>query len=173
MLTFWLFCPLRALASWITDAHSFLSTTFCYHLLIFFSHRSFSTSSSHLNLGLALLPFLSGLFTNIFLTVLPWTIHATCPICSSLFFLIPATMSKSLYSSLSSWSVLILHIPCSTAGTCILLNILLSHVPRLFITISATAHISLPYTAAGLASFYILYLNFNCCTHGSRPKYLS
>ena len=38
-------------------------------------------------------------------------------------FLISATMSRCLCSSHNSWSVLILNIPCSTTGTCILLNI--------------------------------------------------
>ena len=155
LLTPWLYDPLRALASWITDAHSSLSTAFCHHLLNFISRRSFSTSSSHLNLCLPLLPLLSGLLPNIFLTVLPWTTFTTCPIHSKLFFLIPAIMSRSLNSSLNSWSALILHMPCSTAGPSNLLNIIPFYVPSLFRSISATAHVSLPHTAAGLASFYI------------------
>lgn len=55
-LTLWLYGPLRALASIITDIHICLSTAFCCCLLTFISHRTFSTSSSHHNLGLPLLP---------------------------------------------------------------------------------------------------------------------
>jgi hypothetical protein len=43
-LTHWRY-GLRALASFITDAHS-LSTTYCHYLLIFISHRLFSTTST-------------------------------------------------------------------------------------------------------------------------------
>jgi len=46
-LTPWLYSPLRALSSLITVTHSSLSTSFCHHLLTFFSRRTFSTSSSH------------------------------------------------------------------------------------------------------------------------------
>jgi hypothetical protein len=46
----WLYSPLRALASWITDAHSSLSTAFSRHLLTCISRRSFGTSSSYRNL---------------------------------------------------------------------------------------------------------------------------
>jgi len=44
--------PLEALDSLIADAHSSLSTAFCRHLLSLISRRSFSTSSSHLSLGI-------------------------------------------------------------------------------------------------------------------------
>jgi hypothetical protein len=46
-------------------------------------------------------------------------------------------MSRPLYSSLSSWSVLTLHIPCSTTGPYILLNIILSLALSHFISISS------------------------------------
>jgi hypothetical protein len=62
-------CPSMSLGLLVIDAYSSLSTALCHHLLIFISCRSFSTSCSHLSLGLSvLLP--SGLLLNIFLTVL-------------------------------------------------------------------------------------------------------
>jgi hypothetical protein len=70
LLTPWLYGPLRHLASLTTDAHSSLSTAFCRQLLTFISRRSFSTISSHLNLGLPFFLLPSGLLSNIFLTVL-------------------------------------------------------------------------------------------------------
>jgi hypothetical protein len=51
-------------------------------------------------------------------------------------------MSRYLYGCLNSWSVLILNIPCSTTRTCVLLNILLSHVRSLYISIAVIAHVS-------------------------------
>ena len=48
----WFYGPLRDLASLTTDAHSSLSTAFCRQFLTFISCRTFSTISSHLNLGL-------------------------------------------------------------------------------------------------------------------------
>jgi hypothetical protein len=48
-------------ATLITDAHSSLSTAFCYHLLTFISDRSFSTSSNHLYLDLPILNLPSSL----------------------------------------------------------------------------------------------------------------
>ena len=68
-------------------------------------------------------PFLhlSGLLSYIFLTVLPWSILATCPTHSKLFFLISATMSRSLYISLSSSSYS--PYPCSTTGPHVPLNL--------------------------------------------------
>jgi hypothetical protein len=79
----WLYGPLRALASWITDAHSSLLTAFSRHLLTCISRRSFGTSSSYRNLHyhhhhlllllillllllLLLLQLPSGLLWNIF-----------------------------------------------------------------------------------------------------------
>ena len=62
-LTCWLYGPQRALASLITDAHSSLPTAFSRHLLTFISCRSFSTSSSHLNLGIFF--YLWLIFVNI------------------------------------------------------------------------------------------------------------
>ena len=86
----------------------------------FVSRRAFSAYSSHLNLGLQLPLLPSGLLPNIFLTDFPWSILTTCPIHSSLFLLISATMSRSLYSSLNSWLVLIFLISCSNTGQCTL-----------------------------------------------------
>jgi hypothetical protein len=63
--------------------------------------------------------------------------------------LMSASMSKSLYSSHYSRLVLMLHIPCSTTGSYILLNIFLSHVFSLFISTSVIGHFSLPYTTTG------------------------
>ena len=157
-LTPWLYGPLKNLASINKDAHS-LSTAFCHHLLTFISHRSFSTSSSHLNPSLPLHLLMSNLLPNIFLTVLPWSILTTCPIHSNLFFLISATMSRPLHSSLISWLVIILHIPYSTTGPYNLLNILLSHVLSLFISNSIKAHVSLPHTTTGFTIF-----KFQCFT---------
>jgi hypothetical protein len=96
------------------DTHFSLSTAFCCHLLTFICHRPFSTSPSRLNLGLPLVLLPSGSLSNIFPTVLHWSIHTTCPVHSNLFSLISATISWFSYSSLSSWLVIILHIPCST-----------------------------------------------------------
>ena len=108
-LTSRLYGPLRALPSLISEAHTSLSTSFCNRFLPFTSHSSFSTSSSHLNLGLHLFLLPSGLFPNIFLTLHPdsFLLHVqSIPVC--------ATMSRSLNNSLSSWSVLTLHIARST-----------------------------------------------------------
>ena len=55
LLAPWLYVPLRALVSLITDTNSSLSTAFCHHLLTLISRRSFSTFTSHLSLGLPLL----------------------------------------------------------------------------------------------------------------------
>jgi len=55
----------------------FLSTVFCRHLLTFISPWSFSTSCSHLYLGLPLLLLPSGLLSKIFLSLLPWSILTT------------------------------------------------------------------------------------------------
>ena len=134
--------PSESLGPLTTETHSFLSAALCHHLLNFLSHRSFSTSSSHLILGLLLLVLHSGLVSSRFLIVLPWSILTTCPINSSLFFLISAALSRSLYSSLNSWLVLIVHIPCSTTSPYIVLHIFLSHVPILFVSISVTDNVS-------------------------------
>ena len=64
----WFYGPLRDLASLTTDAHSSLSTAFCRQLLTFISHRSFSTSSSHLNLTFPLLLLSSDLLSYTYLT---------------------------------------------------------------------------------------------------------
>ena len=56
---------------------------FLFPFLNFISQRSFSTSSSHLNLGLPFLLLPSSFLSNIFVTVLPWSILTTCPIHSS------------------------------------------------------------------------------------------
>ena len=118
LLTPWFYGLPRALAPLIMDAHSSLSTAFCYQVWTFICHRSFSTSSSHLSLGLPLL-LCSGLFSYT-LTVLPWSFLTTCPIHSNNLLLISATIHRSLYSFLNFWLVLILHIPCSTTGPRIL-----------------------------------------------------
>jgi hypothetical protein len=60
LLAPWLYGPLGPLAPLITEAHSSLSTAICRHLLSFISLRSFSTSTSHLHLGLPLLLLPSG-----------------------------------------------------------------------------------------------------------------
>ena len=96
------------------------------------SHRALSASSNHLSLGLPLLLLSSGLLQNTFVTVLSRSIFATCPIHSNLFFLISAPMSRSLYSSLNSWLILILCVPCFTSGPGILLNISLSPCTQSF-----------------------------------------
>ena len=113
LLTPWLYGPRTALATLNTGAHSSLSTAVCHRLLTFISRRSFSTSSTHINLGLPLLPLPSGLFSDIFLTVLTCSILIACPIHPNFFFLISVTTSISLYNSPSSSLVLILQIPCS------------------------------------------------------------
>jgi len=62
LLTSWLYGPLTAFVSLITDAPSSLSTAFCRHPLTFNSHTLFSASSSHLNPCLLLLLLTSGNF---------------------------------------------------------------------------------------------------------------
>jgi hypothetical protein len=107
LITPCMYDPLRALASLIMDACSFLLTALCRHLLTFIFHRSFSLSSSHLNLSLPL-PLLSSLLSNILLTVLRWSVLTICQIRSNFFFSISSAMSRYLYSSLKSWLVNIL-----------------------------------------------------------------
>jgi hypothetical protein len=63
--------------------------------------------------------------------------------------LITATMSKSLYCSLNSWLVIILHVPCSNIGPLILLNIFLSHPFSRSTSIPVIRLVLLPYTTAG------------------------
>ena len=70
-------------------------------------------------------------------------------------------MSTSLYSSLNSWLVLILHIPCSPTGPYILHNIFLSRCTQYFL-------IHLSHSPCLIPSWFhphFTYLNFNCCTH--------
>jgi len=79
----WLSHPLTALVPLITNAHDSLPAAFCCHFLTFISQRSFSTSFSHLSQRLPFLLLPSRLLSNIFVTVLPWSILTTCPIHSS------------------------------------------------------------------------------------------
>ena len=103
--------------------------------------RSFSASSSHLNLGLPLFRLPSGLLLNTFLSALHWSILTACSIHSNLFFLIFATMLRFLYSSLNSRFVPVLYVPCSVTGPYILLNIFLSHIPGIFLSISVIVQV--------------------------------
>jgi hypothetical protein len=52
-------------------------------------------------------------------------------------------MSVILYSFLNFWFILILHIPCSATRPYILLNIFLSYLLLILISISLTAQVSL------------------------------
>jgi len=135
------------------DIHSSLSTACRRHFLTFISSGSFSTSSTHLNLGLPLLllPYFS--LALIYLTVLPWSIRTTGPVHSNLIVLTSAPTSRSSYNTPNSWLLLILYIPCSCTSPHIVLSILLTHAPSLFISVPLTASVSLPYRATGL---YIL-----------------
>ena len=54
------------------------------HFLNIICRRFFSITSSHLNLRLPLLLLPYGLLSNVFITVLPWSILTTYPIHSSL-----------------------------------------------------------------------------------------
>ena len=112
--------------------------------------------SSHLSLGLLLVLLPSGLRSYISLTSLPWSILTTYPTHSNPFILISAATSRSLYSSLNSWLVHIHHIPCSNTAHYILLNIFLSYIPSLVISISAIAPVSLLKTTSGFT--FVLYI---------------
>ena len=144
---------MRALASLLMDTHSFLLTAFfCY-----------------LSLCLPVLLLPSGLLSYIFVTVLSLSILTACPIHSNLFLLIAAAMSRSFYSSLNSWLVLILHIPCSSTGP---------FIPNIFLPCTQSFHIlshSPCFTTKQYNWFHHCFtsLNFNCFTCGSRPNYLS
>ena len=81
-----LYGPLTALAFLTMNAHSSLSNAFYPYLLTFISCRSFSTSSSHLKLGLPILLLSSSWLSNTFLTALPWSILMIHPTESKLFF---------------------------------------------------------------------------------------
>jgi hypothetical protein len=85
LLTPWLLDSLRVLASLITDALSSPPTACCRRLLTFISCKSSRKSSSHLSLGHPVLLLPSDLVSNIFLTLLPWSILTTrtCPVPSS------------------------------------------------------------------------------------------
>ena len=114
-------------------------SAFCPHLLTFISNISFSTSSSHLNLSLPLV-LLPPQFTVKFLNC-PSLIHSyqvSNPLQPLL--KISATTSRSVYSSLNSWLVLILHINCSTTSPYTLLNIFPLPCISLFISTSVTAY---------------------------------
>ena len=99
----WLYSPLRALASLITDANSSVSAALCRHLLTSVSLKSFSKSSNYLNLGLPILLLPTGFLSNIFLSSLPWCILSRRRILPSLFFSLSALVSESLYSSRNFW----------------------------------------------------------------------
>jgi hypothetical protein len=131
LLVPWLYGPLRTSASFMTDAYSSLFWAFFLHLLAFINIKSFSTSSSHLNLGLPTFLLSSGLLSKTFLTTLHWSILVTCPNHSSRFMFISTTKSGALYSSLNSF-LLILYIPCSVTGPYTFLRIFLSHILALF-----------------------------------------
>ena len=158
LFTPWLHSRLRALASSIMDAHSSLSTAFCHHLYIF---QLFQSRSS---------PFRTSLqFTLKYFLNCPSLIHSyymSNPFESPL--LISTAMSRFLYSSINSSLVVIFHIPCSTTGPCTLLDIFLSYM-GLFISIPLTAQFHS--THYSWFHHWFTYLNFNCFTHGSRPKY--
>jgi len=81
LLTPWLYGPLRDLAFLNMNAYSSLSTFISHHLITFISNRYFSTSSSHLNLGLSLLLLSSGLILKYFLNC-PSLIHSYYMSCS-------------------------------------------------------------------------------------------
>jgi len=136
--------------SLITEAHSFLSTAFCRRLLTFISFRFFSTFSTHFQLGLPFLLLPSGLLSNIVLSALH-LIHSYYM--STPFHYLLFDVCYYVYSSLNSCLVLFLHIPYCTTGPYILLNISLSYVPSLFISISVMARVSLPYTKIAFAIF--------------------
>jgi hypothetical protein len=53
---------------------------FCFHHFTFSLHKSFSTPSSHLSLGLPTLLLPSASFSEMFLITLVWSILITCPI---------------------------------------------------------------------------------------------
>ena len=159
--------PSDNLAFFITDALSSLSTALGRHLLTCVSSRPFSAFSSHLNLGLPVLLLTSDLHSNIFLTVLRWSILTTCPVHSNHFLSLSPTTSRNYTAS----SILNLHIPSSTTGPYIHPNIFLPHVPIFSYPSqsSTTFHSHTPQ----LVSLPFLYLNFNFFTNGSRLKYLS
>ena len=73
-----------------------------------------------------------------------------------------AATSRCFYRSLNSRLVLILHIPCSTTGPYLLLNIFFYVFIR-FISVSLMPHVSLPYTAAGFT--VVLCVLILCALH--------
>ena len=125
LLSPWFYdCP-KTLASLITDTQSCLLSSFLNfnlpHILLHIFQLSHSRSSpSSTSLRLTVQYFL-------ICPILIRSYYMSSPFQSNLFLLICATVSRSLYNSLSSWLVPILHIPCSTTGPCIL-NIFLLHV---------------------------------------------
>lgn len=77
---------LRTLASFMMDAHSFIIQLLFPPLCNFSSHKSLSSSFSHLCLGLPTFLLLSGLLSKILLVTLVCSILVTCPATPNLTF---------------------------------------------------------------------------------------
>ena len=164
----------RALASLIKNAHSFLSTNIGRQCLNFISRRPFSTSSNHFKRDLPILRLPSGLLSNIFLSTLPWFIPMRYSIQSNLiFFLISATMSNfyiapaipiSYYSPHSLFYHRSIYPPSHFPFSCIR-SFLIHLYHRPYIT-------SIQYKWFRHLFIYIFFY-FYCFIHSSRTKYLS
>jgi hypothetical protein len=67
LLRLWLYVPLRALASFAADAHSFLLFNFCLHVFTWSNRKSFSAIYNHFILARTSFLLLPGFFSNVFL----------------------------------------------------------------------------------------------------------
>ena len=98
----------------------------------FSSHKSLSTSSRPLSLGLPTYLLLSGLLSKIFLVTLVCSTMVTCPSHSSPMHLMPTAGSKVLRNNfcnffLTVWLVPSLQTPCSVTGIQAFLKMLHPH----------------------------------------------
>jgi hypothetical protein len=110
LLTPLLYCLLRSSISLRIDAHSFLLFAVCLNTFTLNSHKSSSTSSRDLNVGLQTFLLRFSLLSEFSFAALVWSILGICFSYSKFFLVMSATRSVLLYSSLSSWLVLIFQI---------------------------------------------------------------
>jgi hypothetical protein len=100
---------------------------FCLHFNTFCSHKSFSTSSNHPNLGPLAFLIPSVLLSVTVLATVVRTIPITQRKRSRLLLSISDSRSRALYNSFSFCLVLILHTPSSVTGPYIALKIVFFH----------------------------------------------
>jgi hypothetical protein len=133
----------------------------CLNFFTFGSDTSYSASSSYLELSLSIFILPSELLSKTFLVTLVWFILMRGPNHSNTLRLVSATRTGVLYSSHSSWLVMILQTPWSVIDPFTFFKIFHSHVFNLTISFPFKNHIPYTYTASGYNTvLFILILMF-------------